>query len=138
MFNEINNINVPGVLTAAIASFVLGAVWFTVIFSRSYAVALGRENAPKEKPAPIFLIGPFVCGIVTTFTTALLLLVMGIQSYGGAILFGAVVGLGYLACTTVNTAINPNIPRPLLYGLISGSYFFISSILISVILVAMR
>jgi hypothetical protein len=43
-----------------------------------------------------------------------------------------------LAATTVNTAINPNIPRPLLYGLISGTYFVLSSIAVSVIVVAMQ
>ena len=52
--------------------------------------------------------------------------------------FGATVGFGYLAATTVNTAINPNIPRPLFYGLISGSYFLLSSVVVAVILVAMR
>lgn len=138
MFNEVSNINLLGVLVAAVASFILGGLWFAVIFSRFYAVALGREHSAKEKPAPIFLVGPFVCGLVTTVTSALLLHVLGIESYRSAILFGAVVGFGYLASTTVNTAINPNIPRPLLYGVISGSYFLVSSVVISVILVAMR
>ena len=56
-------------------------------------------------------------------------------SYEGALIFGAVVGLGYLASTTVNVAINPNIPRPLLYGLISGGYIFVGSLLSCTILV---
>jgi hypothetical protein len=52
--------------------------------------------------------------------------------------FGAIVGAGYLAATTINVAINPNIPRPLFYGLISGSYFFLSSVIASVILVILK
>jgi hypothetical protein len=61
---------------------------------------------------------------------------LGVTSYGGALAFGALVGFGYLAATTVNVAINPNIPRPLLYGLVSGGYFVVGSLLSCSILVA--
>ena len=40
----------------------------------------------------------------------------------GTLGLGLFLGCGYLAATTVNTGINPNIPRPLLYGAISGAY----------------
>jgi uncharacterized membrane protein (DUF485 family) len=94
-------------------------------------------NRRQSKSAPIFLVGPFLCGLVTTETSAPPLQVLGIKSYGNAIAFGAVVGFGYLASRTVNTGIYPNIPRPLLYGLSSRSFFVVVSIIISVILVAM-
>jgi hypothetical protein len=45
-----------------------------------------------------------------------------------------IVGVGYLSATAMNMAINPNIPRPILYGLLSSAYFLVSSILISVII----
>ena len=48
------------------------------------------------------------------------------------------VGMGYLVANTVNIAINPNIPRPLLYGVISGGYFLAGITIVSIILVAMR
>jgi hypothetical protein len=38
------------------------------------------------------------------------------------------------SATAMNMAINPNIPRPILYGLLSSGYFLVSSILISVII----
>ncbi len=61
-----------------------------------------------------------------------------IESIADGLVFGAIVGFGFLAATTVNTAINPAMPRPLFYGLISGSYFFVSGLIASVILVALR
>lgn len=137
MFGEVG-INWLAVALATISSSVLGAAWFAGLFAKPYAVALGRESAPKEKPAPIFIVGPFICGLITTITSALLIDVLDIQSFAAAIQFGALVGFGFLAATTVNTAINPNIPRPLLYGLVSGSYFLIASIVASVIIVTMR
>ena len=36
-----------------------------------------------------------------------------------------------------NTGINPNIPRPLLYGAVSGSYFLVIGVVISLIVVAL-
>jgi hypothetical protein len=47
-----------------------------------------------------------------------------IDNVRGALQLGAIVGLGYLVPTTITIAINPNFPRPFLYSLISGSYFF--------------
>jgi hypothetical protein len=70
--------------------------------------------------------------------SGVLMHVLKVQTLGDAVGYGTLVGIGFLASTTVNTGINPNIPRPLLYGLISGSYFLVSSILVSVIVVSMR
>lgn len=138
MISELGSISVLSILVAAVASFLLGGAWFAGLFPELYAVALGREHSPKVKPAAIFLVGPFLCGVITTATSALLIHALKIQSLDDAVMFGAVVGFGFMASTAVNTAINPNIPFPILYGLISGSYFFISSIAVSLILVAMQ
>lgn len=138
MFHVLQEINWIAVLLAALASAVLGGLWFTVFFGKAYAFALGREGKPAEKPAPLFIAGPFVCGLITTVTLAILIYALNIESLVDAILFGVIVGIGLLASTTVNTAINPNMPRPLLYGLISGSYFSLSGLIISIILVIMK
>ncbi|WP_203726977.1 DUF1761 family protein [Paractinoplanes durhamensis] len=59
-----------------------------------------------------------------------------IDTYGDALLFGLIVGLGYLTANTVNIAINPNFPRPLLYAAISGGFNVIGSLIVSLLLVA--
>jgi hypothetical protein len=87
---------------------------------------------------PIFMVGPFLCGLVTCIAVAILIRVLDITNLGDGLVFGLIVGLGLLATTTVNTGINPNIPRPILYGIISGSYFVIAGVLISLILTALR
>ena len=135
MFNLLTDLNWLAVLLADVAAFVLGGVWFVVLFPRFYASALGRENEPPSKPAAIFLVGPLLCNTVAVVTSAILLRLLGVHSLGGALLFGGFVGFGYLTSTTVNTGINPNIPRPLRYGLVSGAQFFVSSLVMSVVLV---
>ena len=134
MLHTINEVSWVGVLAGTIVNFLLGGVWFTVLFAKLYAAALGKENEPKQKPAPIYLIGPLICGWITTFTLAILFRILKIDSLGGAIHIGVLVGFGFLATTTTNTAINPNIPRPLLYGFVSGLFFVVSTILVSITL----
>jgi hypothetical protein len=137
MFDVLGQINWFGVAAATLAAAVLGGLWFTAVFGKSYTVALGREGQPPFKMTPIFMAGPFLCGLVTCIAGAILIRALGIVSYGDAVTFGLIIGVGFLATTTVNTGINPNIPRPILYGVINGSYFLVAGMMIAVILVAL-
>ncbi len=138
LLNLFSGLNWMAIAAAAVASFVLGGMWFTVLFGKAYAIYLGKQNALPAMPAPIFIIGPFICSIVTIITNAILIQALNIRSIVDTLIFGAIVGIGYLVSTTVNIAINPNIPHPLLYGLISGGYFLLSNLIINVILVLLK
>ena len=82
--------------------------------------------------------GPAVCALIITITCAVLLYALHIDTYGNALRFALLVGVGYLVTNTVNIAINPNIPRPFFYGLITGSYHLVGMVLVNLILVAMK
>ena len=137
MMQAISSLNWFGVLLAYVPYFLLGAIWFTVLFKKQYAISLGRENEQQQNLAPIFIVGPALCMLVITLTSALLLNALAINSYQGALLFALIVGVGYLVANTVNIAINPNIPRPLLYGAISGAYHLVGIVIVSLMLVFM-
>ncbi|CAN5480524.1 hypothetical protein BH10PSE17_BH10PSE17_03130 [soil metagenome] len=72
--------------------------------------------------------------LVTTIASAMLMNALRVDTIGEAVKFGATVGVGLLASTAVNMGLNPNIPRPIAYGLLSAGYFVTSSVVISVIL----
>ena len=116
----------------------LGTLWFTALFGKHDAIALGREGAPQAKMTPVFIAGPFVCGLVTCIASAILMRALRIDSYRDGLLFSLIIGLGYLAATTVNTGINLNMPRPIVYGVISGSYSFVAKSIDSIVLVTIR
>lgn len=137
MITAMPQLNWPAILVASVAHFALAGVWFTALFGRQYAIALGIADAPPQRPTPLFLIGPFACSAVNIATTALLLRALGIESYGGALALGAVVGTGYLAATTLNVAINPLFPRPIRYALVSAPMFVLGSLMACAILTAM-
>lgn len=138
MFDLSLSINWLAVLLANLALTALGAAWFMALVPKPYALALGRTDLAGQKPKPIFIAGPFVCGVVLTITDAVLLRTFGITSMSSSLLFGAVTGIGYLGSTTFNVAINPNIPRPLLYGVVSGPFFLIGNLISCAILSAMH
>jgi hypothetical protein len=138
MISQLSNINWVAVLSAFSAYFILGALWFTLFFKKQYAISLGKENQLPEKPAPIFIIGPTVCSLIITITSALLMQALGINTYSNAIEFALIVGIGYLVANTVNIAINPNMPHPIHYGIISGLYHLVGILLACTILTAMK
>jgi hypothetical protein len=138
MLSVLTTINWLSVLAAFVAYFLLGPLWYLGLFPKAYRAALGKENEPAPKPEPIFIIGPAVCSLVVTVTCAVLLYALRINSYGNALGFALLVGCGYLFTNTVNVAINPNIPRPLFYGLITGSFHLVGMVLVNLILVGMK
>lgn len=137
MIQFISAINWLSVLVALVAYSVLGALWFTLLFKKQYAKSLGKENEPLQNSAPIFIIGPAVCSLLITITSALLIHALGIHSLAKAIEFALIIGVGYLFSNTVNIAINPNMPKPIPYGIISGMFHLVGMLIVCSIIVAM-
>ncbi len=137
MISQLANLNWLSVLLAFVPYFMLGALWFTLLFSKPYKISLGREGETLPNK-PIFIVGPALCCLVITIASAVLIYALNIQSFGGAVEFSLIVGVGFLVANTVNIAINPNIPRPILYGIISGAYHLVGILIVSIILVAMK
>jgi hypothetical protein len=140
MFNVLPTINWLSVLVAFVAYFLLGALWYMLLFAKPYRASLGKENEPaiSQNQDPLYVVGPAVCTLLITITCAVLLYALHIDTYGNALRFALLVGVGYLFTNTVNIAINPNMPRPFFYGLITDSYHLVGMVLVSLILVAMK
>ncbi|MDJ1505660.1 DUF1761 domain-containing protein [Xanthocytophaga agilis] len=138
MLHVLTDISWLSVLLAFIIYFILGSLWFTVFFPKLYKISLGKENDTTQSTDPIFFVGPALCCLVITIASALLVYALHIETYQSAFQFAVIVGVGYLFSNTVNIAINPNIPRPILYGLISGSYHLVGIIIVSLILLVMK
>lgn len=138
MINQLSSLNWMSVLVAFAAYFMLGGMWFTLFFKKPYAVSLGKEGQLPAKPAPIFIVGPMLCSLVITVASAILLHALEVSSVSSALEFAVLVGIGFLVANTVNIAINPNIPRPILYGAISGAYHMVGIIMVSMIIVMMK
>jgi uncharacterized protein DUF1761 len=138
VFSVLADINWLALTIAVVASFLIAGVWFAAVIAKPYAAALGREDAPAPAQTPVTMLGPLLCILATALTSAVLIEALDITSTGDAIAFGLTVGIGYLTAMTFQIAINPNFPRPLYYGALNAPYFISTSVLSSVVLVAMR
>lgn len=138
MFNVFMDINWLSVLICSVIYSFTGGIWFAVLFSKQYAEALGREYNPKDKPGMLYIIGPYFCGLITIATMAVLIYALNISTISNALIFGGIVGVGFIASTSLNTAINPNFPRPFYYSLLNGSYFLLTSLISCAIIVWMK
>lgn len=138
LFSVLASLNWLGVLLAFVAYFLLGALWYMQLFPQLYKVSLGKANESLNNQSALFVVGPGVCVLATVLATAVLLYALRIEGYGGALQLALVVGVGYLVANTTNIAINPNIPRPLLYSAITSGYHLVGITLACLILVALK
>ncbi|GIJ49284.1 hypothetical protein Val02_61700 [Virgisporangium aliadipatigenens] len=136
MFDVFGDLSWLGLVIGFVALTVLGGVWFGAIFPKAYNRSLGRPDDAKPDASVLFYAGPAAMSLVVTCTSAVLIAALDITAVADGLLFGLIVGVGYLAANTVTIAINPNFPRPLYYAAISGGYNVIGSLLVSAILVA--
>lgn len=136
--NQLTNLNWISILLAFVAYSMLGALWFTAFFVKSYKISLGRGSETLQNKAPIFIVGPAICSLVITIVSAVLINALQIHTLGAALEFALLIGIGYLLANTVNIAINPNIPRPLMYGAISGAYHLVGISIACCILASMQ
>lgn len=134
MLPALSDINWLAVAAATVLFAGLGAVYFTVVVAKPYAVALGNEGRDLPKPGPIFFVGPLIASLLVVTTSALLLRALAITTLGDGVLFGLLVSIGYLVAQTLTIAINPNFPRPLLYTAINAPYFIVCTVIASVLL----
>ena len=137
MIDVFSQINWLAVMVATVAMSMLGSAWFMGIVGKRYHASLGRTHLGDEKPSPLFIIGPMLCGAAVVVADAILLGALAVTTYTDALAFGAITGVGFLGAQTVNIAINPNFPRPFYYSAINVPYFLIGNMMTCAILIAM-
>lgn len=138
MINQLANLNWISIAIAFVAYFLLGALWFTLLFTKQYKISLGRAGEDLQNNSPIFIVGPALCSLVITIASAILIYALNIEGIGNAVEFAFFIGIGYLFANTVNIAINPNMPHPIHYGLITGAYHLVGILIVSIIIVKMK
>lgn len=128
------DVNYLAVLLAALSSFVLGGLWYSVLFGRKWMVLTGQseETLKAGNPAVIFGFG-FLTSLVSAFVFAMLMRHVTDIEDGAS--FGFAMGLGIV---TASLGLNYLFERrPLGLWLINGGYFVVQFTLYGVILAAM-
>ena len=115
-------LNWIAVLVAAVAYYVLGAVWFTPLFGRVWDRSIGYDRSATRGRFPLsYYITPLFGALVSTFVAALLVATTDVDGVAGGVLVGLGVGL-VAAAASVTNALTPHTPKPYLFGAVTGGY----------------
>jgi len=121
---------------AALAYYILGAVWFSPFtFGGLWDKSLGFDRPKSWRPAKIYYLGPLAGCFLAALATDVLLVLANVRMISDAVLLGVTAGTGYAAAVSFVNAITPNNANPILYGLVTGSYHLAGVVLCAVILV---
>jgi hypothetical protein len=129
-------VNYLAVIVAAVAAFAIGAVWYTLLFSRQWMAALGttREEMRERGGSPL----PFLIAIVGYLVMAWVIAVViesiwrGSADIGDGLLAGFVLWLGF---TLTTTAVNNAFPgrKPSLTAIDVGGWLVIAVVMGAII-----
>ena len=84
------------ILVATAAAFALGGIWYGPVFGQAWMAAIGK-SADDLKPSPMPFIVSFFTALLTCIVLAVLMYDLAIETLGGGLAMGALVGVGFIA-----------------------------------------
>jgi len=127
------SINYLAVLVSAVAIFVLGGLWFSLLFTKPWLRMMG-VTGPQGSPGAALFVQFFVCALLTSWAMAMILSHAGPMEAGRAIGFGILCWLGFAGATSYATAKAGQ--KPVALWAIETGYNLVSFIIAAVILSA--
>jgi Protein of unknown function (DUF1761) len=93
-------VHYPAVIVAAVAHFVLGAIWFTAL-SKPWQTAIGKtmEELTREGSAPNGYVVAFVANLIIAWVLGRLMIATGKTTALGGMALGALLWLGFTGTT---------------------------------------
>ncbi|MCI0558207.1 MAG: DUF1761 domain-containing protein [Nitrososphaera sp.] len=128
-------INYWAVVVAAVAAFVVGAVWYSpFLFGKAYIELRGiNPNVPADmRPPAGELLGEFVRNLVVAFVLAYFVVRLGVGDWKGAVQLGLWVWIGFQAMLLLGALLHENMPWKL-YAIHVGDAL-VKTLLMTVIL----
>lgn len=121
------------VLVAALAYFVLGAIWYSnALFGKQYRTAIGVAPDASGQPAATALFTNFVGWLVAAVALGLIAKSIGADSFGDGLALGLVVWVGFIVTNRVVAAAYEGPNKALM--MVSGPYNLIGFVTMGVIL----
>lgn len=103
MHLNLEHVNWLAVITAGIATFILGGVWYMALFGKTWQRLHGySDDKVKQmqaaKPPPVFFGTMILSYLVLAAVIAILMSTFGIATLSGGIAFGALLWIGPALC----------------------------------------
>lgn len=125
------DVNFLAVLAAAVANFMIGGLWYSVLFGKAWLAAIGKteEEVRSEGGAPVAYIVSFIGSLISAFVLAVFMSSTTLQAGLG---MGFFVWMGFVATTNAPPYFYENRNKKLY--LIYGAYTLVSFLAMGAIL----
>ncbi len=133
IFDAFSELNWLAVVVAALAYFVLGAIWYSnALFGKQYRAAIGVAPDASGQPVPTALFTNLVGWFVTAIALGLISNSIGADSFGDGLALGLVVWAGFIATNRIVAAAYEGPNRALM--MVNGPYNLLGFLIMGVIL----
>ncbi|MGI9085498.1 MAG: DUF1761 domain-containing protein [Aeromicrobium sp.] len=128
-----NDLSILGVILASLAFFLIGALWYAVLFGRLWRADMGIGDDEVGSPQPLMFAGSLVCGLVIAVTLGLLI---GDRGTACGVKVGAGTGFGIGAAILAQNAIYES--RSVRFWAINAGYVVVGLAVMGAILGAFQ
>src|SRR5215510_9987413 len=105
----LSHTNYLAILVSAVAYFILGSLWFSLLFGNAWSTEVEKQGIkikePTKKEIGAKMIQTFVCNLIAAFATAFVIYATGASEWSHGIQIGLICGFGFgaMAITIAGT-----------------------------------
>jgi hypothetical protein len=133
------HVNYLAILVSGVAIFLLGGLWYSVIFKKPWVALMGVSEEKMKEGAgamPFNLLLAFLCGLAISYIMAIVINHFAPFSCIRGAMVGTMMWIGFAAPTSFATAIFSMTKKPL--WLINSAYNLVSFVIVGMILSVWR
>jgi hypothetical protein len=139
-FDLLEDVKWLAVLLAALAYFVIGAIWYAPpVLGKSWGAAGGMDMpAEGRRPGPAIYIVPLIGSVLSAIALGMIAVATRTDTVGEGIVLGLVVGVGFaISISLVTATFESNKPNQMVWGSINAGYHLVGNVVAAIIIAAM-
>lgn len=128
--------NLWAVLVVAVIQWVLGAVWYALLFRKPWMAAVGQTPGQKPKGAAVAMILSFIGGLVTSFVLVHVVYWASAWNWHRGAVLGFICWCGFIAMPLMAEHLYEK--RPFKLFVINAGYWFVALVVSGIVLAVWR
>ena len=139
-FDLLGDVKWLAVILAALAYFVIGAIWYAPpVLGKAWMTAGGMEMpADGQRPGPAIYIVPLIGSVLSAIALGMIAVASRTDTIGEGIVLGLVVGIGFaISISLVTATFESNKPNAMAWGAINAGYHLVGNVVAAIIIAAM-
>ena len=139
-FDLLGDVKWLAVILAALAYFVIGAIWYAPpVLGKAWMTAGGMEMpADGQRPGPAIYVVPLIGSVLSAIALAMIAVASSTDTIGEGIVLGLVVGVGFaISISLVTATFESNKPNAMAWGAINAGYHLVGNVVAAIIIAAM-